>query len=67
MKFKRQVKSSELFGGHPCEEAMVESGECGSADAPGCGAPKISSFQVFGFDLKLQFRSISNYFPSIFH
>lgn len=36
-RFRTRVKSAELYGGRPCDETMVQSGECGSNNATeGC-------------------------------
>lgn len=36
-RFRTRVKSAELYGGQPCEEAMIQSGDCGSPNATtGC-------------------------------
>lgn len=36
-RFRTRVKSAELYGGRPCEEAMMQTGGCGSAnETPGC-------------------------------
>lgn len=36
-RFRTRVKSAELYGGRPCEEAMMQTGGCGTAnETPGC-------------------------------
>mmetsp|Transcript_126555 Transcript_126555/g.300570 ORF Transcript_126555/g.300570 Transcript_126555/m.300570 type:complete len:1475 (-) Transcript_126555:127-4551(-) len=36
-RFRTRVKSAELYGGRPCEEAMIHTGQCGTAnETPGC-------------------------------
>jgi len=46
-RFRTRVKSAELYGGRPCEEAMIQTGECGTAnETPGCPILATSSTTV---------------------